>query len=67
MIRVVQRQHGGTLLGLVWDPGITLLDNSSTIRDVSTILTFQSSLLGGLGVVAWRSGLPRSWLNSCSL
>jgi hypothetical protein len=29
MIRVVQRQHGGSLLGLVWDPGITLFDKFS--------------------------------------
>jgi hypothetical protein len=33
MIRVVQRQHGGSLLGLVWDLGITLFDSLATVRD----------------------------------
>ena len=36
-IKVVQRQHGGTLSRLVCDPGISLLDNSTTIRDVNIV------------------------------
>jgi hypothetical protein len=32
---VVQLQHGGSCLGLVWDPGITLFNNSTNIRDDS--------------------------------
>jgi hypothetical protein len=40
MIRVVHHQYGGTFLGLVWDPGITLLDSSTTIRDVSVSFDF---------------------------
>jgi hypothetical protein len=31
MIRVVQRQHGGTFPGLVWDSGITVLESSTII------------------------------------
>jgi hypothetical protein len=30
MIRVMQRQHGGSFLRLSWDLGISLLDNSAT-------------------------------------
>jgi hypothetical protein len=41
MIIVVQRQHGGSLLGLVWDPRITLFDNSTTVRDERTNFDFQ--------------------------
>ena len=29
---MLQRQHGGTLLWLAWDPDITVLDSSATIR-----------------------------------
>jgi hypothetical protein len=32
MIRVAQRQHGGSFLRLVWNPGITLVGNSTTDR-----------------------------------
>jgi hypothetical protein len=32
MIIVVQWQHGGSFLGLVWDPWITLFDILSTVR-----------------------------------
>jgi hypothetical protein len=30
MIRVVQHQHGGSFLRLAWDPGISVLDSSTT-------------------------------------
>jgi hypothetical protein len=33
MIRVAQRQHGGSFLRLVWNPGITLFGISTTDRD----------------------------------
>jgi hypothetical protein len=33
MIRVVQRQHGGISLRLVWDPGITVVDNLTSDTD----------------------------------
>jgi hypothetical protein len=29
MIRVAQRQHGGSFLRLAWDPGISVLDSST--------------------------------------
>jgi len=33
MIRVVQRQHGGISLRLVWDPGIAVVDNLTDDTD----------------------------------
>jgi hypothetical protein len=33
MIRMVQRQHGGISLRLVWDPGIAVVDNLTTDTD----------------------------------
>ena len=36
IIKVVQRQHGGTTLGLAGNWGITALHNSLTFRDAST-------------------------------
>jgi hypothetical protein len=33
MIRVVQRQHGGISLRLVWDPGITVVDSLTADTD----------------------------------
>jgi hypothetical protein len=33
MIRVVQHQHGGISLRLVWDPGITVVDKLTTDTD----------------------------------
>jgi hypothetical protein len=30
MIRVAQHQHGGSFLRLAWDPGISVLDSSTT-------------------------------------
>ena len=35
IVRVVQRQHGDTTLGLAGNWGITTLHNSITFRDVS--------------------------------
>jgi hypothetical protein len=46
MIRGVQRQHGGTFLGLVWDPRITLFYISATIRDVRTSFEFLEFTFG---------------------
>jgi len=34
----VQRQHGGTLAWLAWDPDITVLDSSVTIRGQATAI-----------------------------
>jgi hypothetical protein len=48
------------LSGISLGPWDTLLDSSTTIREESTDFDFQSLLLGGLGVVSWRSGLLRS-------
>jgi hypothetical protein len=56
MIRVVQHQHGGTFLGLVWDPRITLLDNSTTIREESINFDFPEFTFGRL-----RSGFLEEW------
>jgi hypothetical protein len=56
MIRVVQRQHGGSFLGLVWDPGITLFDSSTTIREESTNFDFPEFTFGRL-----RSGCLEEW------
>jgi hypothetical protein len=41
MTRVVQRQHGGSLIGLVWDSRITLFDNLSIVRDERGSFDFQ--------------------------
>jgi hypothetical protein len=56
MFRAVQRQHGGTFPGLVWDPGITLLDSSTTIRDVSIGFDSPEFTFGRL-----RSGCVEEW------
>jgi hypothetical protein len=56
MIKVVQRQHGGIFPGLVWDPGITLFDNSTTIREESTNFDFSEFTFGRL-----RSGCLEEW------
>jgi hypothetical protein len=56
MIRVVQHQHGGTFPGLVWDPGITLFDSSTTIREESTDFDFPEFTFGRL-----RSGFLEEW------
>jgi hypothetical protein len=40
MIIVEQFQHGGSFLGLVWDPGITLFECSTTIREAITTFDF---------------------------
>jgi hypothetical protein len=56
MIRVVQLHHGGTFPRLSWDPGITLLDGSTTIRDVSVNFEFPMFTFGKL-----RSGFLEEW------
>jgi hypothetical protein len=56
MIIVVQHQHGGTFPGWIWDPGITLLDISVIIRDVSINFNFLESTFGRLG-----SGCLEEW------
>jgi hypothetical protein len=38
IIRVEQRQHGGSFLRLAWDPGISVLDSSTT--DTETRVNF---------------------------
>jgi hypothetical protein len=53
MIGVVQRQHGGSFLGLVWDPGITLFDSSTTVRDERAGFDFQEFTLG----ISWVDSL----------
>jgi hypothetical protein len=52
----VQRQHGGTLSRLVCDPGISLLDNSTTIRDVNIVFYCPKFTFGRL-----RSGCMEEW------
>jgi hypothetical protein len=56
MIKVVQRQHVGTLPRLVWDPGITVLDSSATIREEITKFDFLEFTFGRL-----RSGFLEEW------
>jgi hypothetical protein len=56
MIRVVQRQHGGTFPGLVWDPGIIVLDNLAIIREENIDFDFPEFTFGRL-----RSGCLEEW------
>jgi hypothetical protein len=46
MIRVAQRQHGGSFLRLAWDPGISVLDSSTT--DTKTRVSFCFHEIGSL-------------------
>ena len=41
MIRVVQRQHGGSFLRLTWNLGITLFGSSTTEKDERANFYFQ--------------------------
>jgi hypothetical protein len=54
---VVQCQHGGIFLGLVWDPGITLFDRSTTIREGNTNFDFLEFTFGRFrsGCLEWSS------------
>ena len=56
MIRVVQRQHGGSFLGLVWDPEITLFDDLATVRHERFGSDFQDFSPGISWVDSWETG-----------
>jgi hypothetical protein len=43
-------------MGLIWDPGITLFDNSTTIREEITNFNFPEFTFGRL-----RSGCLEEW------
>jgi hypothetical protein len=52
MIRVVQRQHGGSFLRLAWDPGITWFGSFKLlIERGEPVLTFRSFLIWCIGLV----------------
>jgi hypothetical protein len=40
MIRVAQRQHGGSFLRLAWDPGISIVDSSTTDTEARASFSF---------------------------
>jgi hypothetical protein len=51
MIRVVQHQHGGISLRLVWDPGIAIVNSLTTnTNGIASLCRFG----------CWEEGLPRS-------
>jgi hypothetical protein len=60
MIKVMQRQHGGSFLGLVWDPGITLFDSLVTFRHERVNFYFQEFILGISWVDNWENGTDGS-------
>jgi hypothetical protein len=56
MIIVVQRQHGGSLLGLVWGSRITLFDSLSIFIYERGGYDFQKFTLGISCVDSWEIG-----------
>jgi hypothetical protein len=56
MIRVVQRQNGGSFLGLVWDHGITLFGSLATVRHERVGTDFREFTSGISWVNSWATG-----------